>query len=142
MRLEIEYKDNSLDKKFGNWLILIIRELIKSSINDKKLSKWDKYIEEHFNHIYSKKVTSKDIIFTGIKDLMCDDTDSKLIIKISTNHFMQGLDRVRVETLCRLINYGNTEIKGYPIFTNAFNDIADNISVYVRKYLEETHEWQ
>lgn len=142
MKLEIEYKDSSLDRKFGNWLILIIQKLIQSSINDKKLLKWDKYISENFNHLYSKKVTSKDIILAGIKDLVCDDTDSKLIIKISTNHFIQGLDRVRIETLCRLINYGNTEIKGYPIFTDTFDDIADNISVYVRKYLEETHEWQ
>jgi hypothetical protein len=50
---------------------------------------------------------------------------------------MQGLDRVRIETLCRLINYGNSSVKGYPIFTDTFNQVALNIKLYVDEYLRE-----
>ncbi len=137
MRLEIEYKDNTLDKDFGNWLIKIITSSIKSNLNEKKLGQLDKYIEDNFTHLFKKPITSKDIIYAGLKELVCDDDSSKLIIKISTNKFMQGLDRVRIETLCRLINYGNSSVKGYPIFTDTFNQVALNIKLYVDKYLRE-----
>lgn len=137
MRLEIEYKDNTLNKNFGNWLIKIITSSIKSNLNEKKLGQLDKYIEDNFTHLFKKPVTSKDIIYAGLKELVCDDDSSKLIIKISTNKFMQGLDRVRIETLCRLINYGNSSVKGYPIFTDTFNQVALNIKLYVDEYLRE-----
>ena len=137
MRLEIEYKDNTLNKEFGNWLIKIITSSIKSNLNEKKLGQLDKYIEDNFTHLFKKPVTSKDIIYAGLKELVCDDDSSKLIIKISTNKFMQGLDRVRIETLCRLINYGNSSVKGYPIFTDTFNQVALNIKLYVDEYLRE-----
>jgi hypothetical protein len=137
MRLEIEYKDNTLNKDFGNWLIKIITSSIKSNLNEKKLGQLDKYIEDNFTHLFKKPVTSKDIIYAGLKELVCDDDSSKLIIKISTNKFMQGLDRVRIETLCRLINYGNSSVKGYPIFTDTFNQVALNIKLYVDEYLRE-----
>lgn len=137
MRLEIEYKDNALNKDFGNWLIKIITSSIKSNLNEKKLGQLDKYIEDNFTHLFKKPVTSKDIIHAGLKELVCDDDSSKLIIKISTNKFMQGLDRVRIETLCRLINYGNSSVKGYPIFTDTFNQVALNIKLYVDEYLRE-----
>lgn len=137
MRLEIEYKDNTLNKDFGNWLIKIITSSIKSNLNEKKLGQLDKYIEDNFTHLFKKPVTSKDIIHAGLKELVCDDDSSKLIIKISTNKFMQGLDRVRIETLCRLINYGNSSVKGYPIFTDTFNQVALNIKLYVDEYLRE-----
>lgn len=137
MKLEIEYKENTLNKDFGNWLISIITDSIKKELDEKKLINLDKYIEENFNHLFKKPVTSKDIIFAGLKELVCDDDSSKLIIKISSHKFMQGLDRVRIETLCRLINFGNTSVKGYPIFTDTFTIIANDITIYVEKYLRE-----
>ena len=35
------------------------------------------------------------------------------------------------------VNYGNNEFKGYPIFTQLFNDIRKNIIKYYEEYLYE-----
>ena len=137
MRLEIEDSTNLLlNKSFGSWLIDEIQRVVKNSINESKLRPWDKFIKEEYEHLYSKKITGYDTIMYGLDNLVCDLVSNKLVIKISTNQFIPGLHRVRVDTLCRLINYGNTSIKGYPIFTDAFNIIADNIDILAKEYLE------
>lgn len=137
MRLEIEYREGTLGKDFGNWLISIICKKVKEDLDEKKLINMDNYIEKNFTHIFKKPVTSKQIIYAGLKELICDDDSSKLIIKISTHNFMQGLDRARIETLCRLINFGNASVKGYPIFTDTFKSIAEDIDIYIEMYLRE-----
>lgn len=134
MQLQIEYTNNVLNKEFGNWLIEIMSKEILSSINKKKLISLDKYIEENFTHLYKKPVSSMDIIQQGLNEMYCDDSSSKLIIQISKNKFVPGMDRVRIESACKLINYGNKSVPGYPIFTNEFTHIANNISMYVDKY--------
>lgn len=134
MQLQIEYTKNVLNQDFGNWLIKVISNEILSSINKKKLISLDKYIEENFTHLYKKPVTSMDIIKYGLDEMYCDNSSSKLIIQISKNKFVPGMDRVRIESACKLINYGNKSVPGYPIFTNEFTHIANNISMYVDKY--------
>lgn len=138
MQLEIEFKEGTLNRSFGAWIIKLIREITLDNVDPKKLQGLDKYIEENFIHLSEKKkVTCIDIINAGLNELTYDFDNTKFTIRISNHKFMQGLDRIRIETLCKLINYGTASIKGYPIFTDSFNQIAENIDIYIESYLRE-----
>lgn len=137
MQLEITSSSPIIDRKFGNWIIKHIQALISSEVESVKLKTWDKYFNEQFSTLYGKEISSKDIIKIGVRNLVCMYANSAIIIRISPNIFMPGLDRVKVESLCKLINYGNTTISAVPIFTNAFDHVADNIDEYVEMYMNE-----
>lgn len=138
MKLIVTYTNDSLDLDFGKWLIKRIQEKFILAIDENKLKRWDKFFEEsdEYKSIYRKKILTKDILIVGIRNLICRKFPQKLIIHINNNLFVPGLDRVRIETVCKLINFGNTEIKGYPIFTEVFGEVADNIHDYINEYLK------
>ncbi len=138
MKLEITYSNELLTKQFGNWLINKINDLFIQRINKSKLIPWDIYLnqEPSYKSIYLKKISTFDILMIGIRNLVCDDIPGKLIIKIDPNQYVPGLDRIRINSICKLITYGNTSIKGYPIILDILNEIADNIDNYIEQYME------
>lgn len=137
MQLQITDSNDVLTKHFGEWLIERIQEKFSASIDDNKLKRWDKFFEDapQYKSIYKKKILTKDILVTGIRNLVCQQSSSFLSIRIDNNKFVPGLDRVKVDSICKLINYGNQDIKGYPIFTDTFEHFAASIHDYVDEYL-------
>lgn len=138
MRLEINDKRNELDYNFGRWLIRLIQQKFIASLDARKLFAWDKFFEEskEYNSIYGTKIVTKDILLAGIKCLICFDIPDKIIIQLNPNQFVPGLDRVKVESIFRLITFGNQSIKGYPIFVQVLQEVADNIGKYIDMYVE------
>jgi hypothetical protein len=138
MRLEIQDKRNELDYRFGMWLIRQIQMKFRASLDPRKLVAWDKFFEEStdYNNIYGAKIVTRDIMLSGIKCLICLDTPDKIIIQLNPNQFVPGLDRVKVDSIFRLITFGNQSIKGYPIFAETLQHFADNIGEYVDMYVE------
>ena len=49
---------------------------------------------------------------------------------------MPGFDRVKVDTLLRLITFGNNSLQGYPIVKDILQRVADNIGDYINRYVE------
>lgn len=137
MQLLITDKNDVLTKDFGNWLIQRIQEKLAVDIDERKLKKWDKFFENssEYKSIYKKKIVTKELIVIGVRNLVCFRSPIHLSIHIDTNQFVPGLDRVRIHSVCKLINYGNQEIKGYPIFTDTFEYFASNIDDYVDQYM-------
>lgn len=142
MHLEISSTSPVIDRNFGLWLIKYLRKDILRKLGSAKLTSWDKYFNEQFSTIYAKKISSEEIIKMGVQNLICNFASASIIIRISPNVYMPGFDRVKVESLCKLINYGNTTIPPVPIFTDTFNTVADNIEDYVRWYMDERQLWQ
>lgn len=138
MQLEIIDHENVLGIDFGKWLIKKIQDKFIASINEDKLIKWDAFFEEsnEYKSIYKKKISTKEILIVGIRNLVCNDIPQKLIITINKNQFVPGLDRVKIDVICRLINFGNTSIKGYPIFTEVLTEVSENIGEYIDMYIE------
>lgn len=138
MRLEINDKRNELDYRFGMWLIRQIQQKFRASLDPRKLVAWDKFFEEStdYNNIYGAKIVTKDVLLSGIKCLICFDTPDKIIIQLNPNQFVPGLDRVKVDSIFRLITFGNQSIKGYPIFAETLQHFADNIGEYIDMYVE------
>lgn len=139
MRIEIKSDSELIDKDFGYFLIELIQEEIRNKLNPLKLVKLNKYIKENevFKSVYRKHITCEEIIIIGSRNLICKETSTKIIIEINNNILIPGLDRVKINSACKLINYGTIDIKGYPIFTNIFNEFTNNIDLFVDRYLEE-----
>ena len=137
MKLEISDPKDLLDRSFILWLKVKIRDKILVNINPKKLINWDKYLNENnvYKSIYKKKISARDIIVAGAMNLDFSKSESKFMIYINHNTFTPGLDRVKLETICKLINFGDLQNKGYPIFTDTFDYFAESIQDYVDRYL-------
>lgn len=137
MKLEITDPSGILGKSFIEWLAIQIRNKVIKEININKLIRWDEYFnsETVYKSIYKKKISTKDIITAGICNLYYQTSETGFWIKINPNIFTPGLDRIKLDTICRLINYGNQQISGYPIFTTVFEDIAQHINEYVERYM-------
>lgn len=136
MKLKILDPDNILDKSFINWLCIQIRNEVIANINLKKLDNWDQYFnsETVYKSIYKKRISTRDLIVAGISNLYYQVSEDGFWISINPTKLTPGLDRIKLETICKVINYGNRQIIGYPIFTDTFQNIADNITDYVQKY--------
>ena len=138
MQLRIEYKEDSLPKEFAYWLIKKIQTLIVANIDTKQVSKFDKYLNENsiFETTYLKEISTRNIIEQASNNMEVSESENQYTIQINQNMMVIGLDRVKLTTAFKLINYGNSDIKGYPIFTDIFNMIADNINTYVEIYFK------
>lgn len=136
MHIEIHDESHYLTFDFGSWLISRIQYNFNYHVDLNKLQVWDEFFESSadYNSIGDNKISTLAILQSGLKNLICQDLPDKLIIRINPNQFVIGLDRVKVDQVCRLINFGNTSIKGYPIFTELFNEIVENINEYVDEY--------
>ena len=141
MKLAIFDANELIDIDFIKWLILRIRNTIIQNINNDKLKKWDEFFNSStvYKNIYKKKISTRDIIISGACNLTYLTTESEFIIQINPNIFTPGLDRVKLNAICKLINFGNLEISGYKIFTDVFNKFALEISDYVDLYLSISH---
>ena len=138
MKLEILDENNELDYAFGRWLIKQIQLEFRVDVDQRKLQNWDKFFEgsEEYKGIYSQPVKAITILQTALKNLQCDNLPDKLVIKFNQNQFMPGFDRVKVDTLLRLITFGNNSLQGYPIIKDILQRVADNIGKYIDMYVE------
>ena len=137
MKLHLEDPKNIIDRSFIEWVKEKIRDKIISDIDPKKLIAWDEFLNSYpeYKSIYKKRISALDVITAGAMNLDYSSSASNIYIFINRNIFMPGLDRIKVESICKLINFGNQESSGYPIFTNTFEYFAKNISTYIDRYL-------
>lgn len=139
MRLEI-YSDR-LGRDFCEWLADVSSVHIKNSVDEKKLIQWNEYLSSGnaITLIGRKSILAKEIIYKGANLIRVREIPKKFIIEINPNVIMPGVKAKKVVTLCKLINYGNMEIKGYPIFSDTFTMIAENINAYIDLYAIQTN---
>lgn len=134
--MRVEIHSTKLDRDFCEWLADIVKSQIKGSIDEKKLIRWNEYLSSGstITLMGRKSILAKEIIFKGVDLILVRELPEKFIIEINPNIMMPGVKNKRVSTLCKLINYGNMDIKGYPIFSDTFSMIADNINAYIDLY--------
>ena len=139
MKLKISDPNNSIELDFIKWIKDKIKDKILSDLNIKKLDIWTNYINEQqiYKSIYKKKVNCLDVILAGIYNLIYKYTFDGFVIMINPNINLPGFDRVKIASICKLINYGNQDISGYHIFTDIFEYFANNINEYLKIYLDE-----
>lgn len=138
MKLQIHDPNNELDREFGFWLISQIRDYFNSQLDPKKLIRWDKFFNEsdEIVKLYQTKINSESILQLGINSLTVKKIPNSLEIFMLKNKFVPGLDRVSVDTACRLITFGNQSLSGYPVLLTTMQHFADSINYYVDLYDE------
>ena len=138
MQLTIYDKSKLLDERFGKWLC---RRLLFSVIDEiekdpAKFELFNSYINQNniFSSVNNKNtdVDSKSVVLEGARNFICKGTP--LVLAIDPNQYVKGLDRVPLQQFCKFINYGNLSIKGFPIFTNVFENAAEHIDELVEEY--------
>lgn len=139
MKLQIQDPENELTREFGLWLVTRIKFYFNSELDTKKLIQWDKYLNdvESIESLTNKPISAESILRHGINSLAVKKLPQQLEIFFPNNKFVLGLNRVKLDTMCKLITFGNQEISGYPILLTTLQHFADNINFYVRLYEEE-----
>lgn len=132
MNLILNVKLNNYNN-FFKFLKDIIKSAILKNLDVKKLIVFDEYFKNNLNI----KVTpiARQVIIIGIENLIYSKTSEGINIYINPSTIVYNT-QYHVAELCRLINYGTLDLKGYPIFTNTFNKIKDNINMILSLYLE------
>ena len=136
MQLKINDASKLLNDRFSNWLCKrLFYEVVDYIDKDKKIfDSFDSYIKNNnvFPVIGNNIINSKKIVLDGARNFICKGTP--LILEINPNIYIQGLDRVPLNTFCKFINFGNFGIKGFPVFTDVFENAAKNINDLVEEY--------
>lgn len=135
MRLVIEEND-LIDIKFIKWLIKRIKKLIILKCNSRKLSSIQNYVDNNNPFNTRNKISINGIILQASQNIIFYKHKSYFYIMVNPIIRAQGMD-LKLEDVCKFINYGNFEMPGYPLFTNIYFDIKDNIKEYLKQYLIE-----
>ena len=115
MQITIKSYTDDADDFVYKYLPWYIYSSIKSNINIIKLKPFDDY----FN------LNTRNIILFGIRNLK--------IVKESTKVYTISIDKnlkykdLNVNSVIKLITYGNRELKGYPVILDTFKFIVNNI---------------
>lgn len=130
-----------IDDDFIEWLIDIIKHKIISQLDNEYIINFNNIVND--NEIFKKnnpdskvKFDVRKAILISLNTLKYRKIKNVYIIDIGKDILFPNY-QVKLETVCKLLNYGNTQIKGYPIFTNVFNDIRQNLESYYQQYLDE-----
>lgn len=119
---------NSYDDDFYSFIINYIEKIGVGRIDRKKLINWDLYFNSFskLTNNFKKNISSYEIIISGIYNLIYIKREREVVIKIDPVQKLPGTN-AKINVLCSTINNGNLIVKGYPIFTDLFTYISNNL---------------
>lgn len=123
---------------FADWLLQQIRLNCWASLPLKKSDLWNTYLNtsEDIPRVYDTlNLDVNSLIKAGIQNIICERHSTTLVYRIDKRQQVFGLRNINIETICKLINYGNQSINGTYFFTNVFKEIQDNIDEYIDRYI-------
>ena len=126
--MQLRVEGNMLTKDFGTWLLDLVKLELKASFNKKKLQSLSSYIDQDVN------IPVETFINKVLDSLVCtiEEEDKVISIHIDKNSYLVG--NIKLDTMCRAINFGTATQKGYPVFTDVFHSIVSKINNYVTLY--------
>lgn len=138
MKLVVKDHNNVIDRDFANWLLEQVKDECYLRLDPTKLKRISHYLNTSDTIPRLHKLThydASDIIVQGIQNLKFNFSSSNSFdIHINSNIYADGFDRFNLLSACKLINYGNQDIAGFPIFTSAFEAIMNKIPEYIYHY--------
>ena len=120
---------------FVQYLKSELSKIIKVNIDDSKIKQLDIYFNELLNG-YNAYYTTRQIIEMGANNLTITIFPQYYLIGIDGNMLLPQTD-IKLLDACKLINDGNVELKGFPIFNNCINFISDNIDYFYYKWSKQ-----
>lgn len=128
MKLHVKKSSYQLNRNELNRLNKSIKKIFIYQLNKNlyKLIPLQNYLELK----YSKKINIKNILIQGINTAYFEEQMDEVVFKLNKNINLTEIPAKLID-ICKLINYGNLEVKGFPIFTIVFTHISDNIDYYI-----------
>lgn len=134
--MEIRLKDdkNIFTEDFVVFYIERIKQKLPTMINKKKLYRWDDYLNQLDITNGRYTLTAYNILIAGVNNLVYKKINDEYIINVNNNAFIPYVEE-SVESLVKLITYGNFEIKGYDVFIKCFEYFLYNVYKYYNEYV-------
>lgn len=117
-----DFLTNFIPEKLFNYVVL--------NLNEEKVSSLDEYLIE------SLKInnSSRDIIEYGLNNLFISDNGTEYIVRVDNNLLVPDTNQ-NLLTVIKLIEYGNLEVKGINLISQAFSYVVMQIQNFVDVYL-------
>lgn len=141
MQLIIDGKNtrNTL-KEFCLWLIDKMHNYISTEVKTEHLARFNAYLTNSdiilYNDLKQRPIFTDDILIGSAYNLIVVKRGVDYVIKIDDNVKIPHTNTKFID-IVKLINYGNTELKPYPIYTEMMDYFANNINSYALVYLKE-----
>lgn len=116
-----DFLTNYIPKKLFNYVLL--------NLNEDKLIQLDEYLNKHLGI----KESSIDIIEYGFNNMFISDTGTGFIVMIDNNILIPDSSQ-KLINIINLINYGNLEVRGCNIVSQAFNYVESQLNNMVLLY--------
>lgn len=93
-------------------------------------------IDNYLNSIYTwkRKLYSYNIIVAGLKNIVFKRTQKRIIIYINDVVKLPLNNKIRLQTLCKLIDNGNLELSPLPVFKKTFEWVINDIDEIYSNY--------
>ena len=89
-----------------------------------------------YKSILKKHISITEVCQIAFQNIIVLRFGNNITIKINEKVLLPNTN-VKLIELCKLINNGNLDLKAYPIFTEIFNDVKDNLEKYYSEYALE-----
>ena len=128
MILTIKKDNKFITEGFIRFLVRLLRREVLSMLDKRGFEKTDNFLRS-----LGLNISSEETVLLGVRNLTYTETEKDYSIHIDHNEKVAGTN-YKVETLCKIIEYGNTVCKPQRIFTESIKHIEDNISKYYDFY--------
>lgn len=117
-----DFLTNFIPEKLLNYVVL--------NLNEEKVSSLDEYLIE------SLKInnSSRDVIEYGLNNLFISDNGTEYIVRVDNNLLVPDTNQ-NLLTVIKLIEYGNLEVKGINLISQAFSYVVMQIQNFVDVYM-------
>ena len=136
MTLLILYND-LYSEGFISWLVTRLKIELLYKIKKNKIIPLSNYInsfDNPFKNILNKNnISFYDLIVYGINNLIYIKTKKGYIITINPYKYLPYC-KIPIKSFCKLLNNGVFGISGYPLLSNHFNMVKDNLTEYYKDY--------
>jgi len=93
-------------------------------VKRKRVGNMNNYLKDNYN------ITLEDIIKRS--KIVVNDRGNQFVISIEQNETINGIP---IETLIRLIDFGNMDIKGLNLFNSTFRYVESRLGTFFRYYM-------
>ena len=128
MRLLIVDRDDKYTDEFFDFVKEKIRSYFYTHVKVKKLEPFEVFINEspEYKFPLRKYISCYDICIAALYNIVVVRYGRNIVLKIDENSVVPNTN-IKLIDLCKLINEGNLVLKAYPIFTEIFNYVKNNI---------------
>ena len=129
MQIVIDNREKKYDKGFFYFLLNYIKKQLQSRYNRRKLKKFEDYLNLDKTELgpFKKQYSAIEIFLSSVYHLRLRKSMNDIYtIEVDPNVFYTGT-QIKLIKLARALNYETADYVGYPIFTETFQEVKENL---------------